>query len=203
MKLLSNKKPTTKLSFPRVGGVNSIGVWSGTGHDDQGLKPRSLTCMRQFRADPIKNYQAMYPIEEKCKKGLKDQTEILFSNPDEPHTHQGLSVLRNLEVDLNSKGMEPVFHIRTGPNPGDVINMLKTPGVVTKQMIQQWIIDLTQLGVYRTDGTRHPVCPFDVQNLQLSAEAVLNSCTPQLHQDLEDQLLPGERDGPMILHRTI
>ena len=159
--------------------------------------------MRQFRADPIKNYQAMYPIEEKCKKGLKDQTEILFSNPDEPHAHQGLSVLRNLEVDLNSKGMEPVFHIRTGPNPGDVINMLKTPGVVTKQMIQQWIIDLTQLGVYRSDGTRHPVCPFDVQNLQLSAEAVLNSCTPQLHQDLEDQLLPGERDGPMILHRTI
>ena len=40
--------------------------------------------------------------------------------------------------------MEYVFNIGTGPGLDDseVINMLKTPGVVTKKMLHQWTLDL-------------------------------------------------------------
>ena len=94
-------------------------------------------------------------------------------------------------------GLEAVFQIQT---TGDSLDMLKTPGLVTEEIVKTWIDDLTVDGVHDSAGfRRHAVCPYDKINLQLSAEAILNSCSDNLRQDLLDTITPKKRYGPWVL----
>ena len=78
--------------------------------------------------------------------------------------------------------------------------MLKTPGLVTEEVVETWIDDLTLDGAMPPSSfQRHPACPYDKINLQLSAEAILNSCSDNLRQDLLDTITPKKRHGPWVL----
>jgi hypothetical protein len=73
MKFLQAYKAPTKLATigqPRAGGINATGAWTGSGSGQLGAEPFSGYCMRAFQADPVKNHQAMAPIEERCRRGL-------------------------------------------------------------------------------------------------------------------------------------
>ena len=90
---------------------------------------------------------------------------MLFCRDTEPNARQGTCVLCELKVFLIERGLEPVFRIRTGTKDDDVVDMLKTPGLVDETMLQKWIEDLTANGVLKSasEGTGcHPICDTDL-----------------------------------------
>ena len=100
------------------------------------------------------------------------------------------------------KGLEPIFHIITPEGP--VLNMFRTPGLISPEVLKTWIKDLTTDGVWdHTDPdnpTRFPVCPYDVENLGISGQAVLASCTEGLKQRIKDAVQPKDRNGPTLFY---
>ena len=188
---------TPAIQKPRVGGVNAVGAWTGEGAQGLGLHPKSGLCMRQFKASELKGYQALLSIEEKCKGGLQAKGDFVFGLPGEKHHDKGALLLRELDELLTDARMEGVFHVVL-PD-GTMIDMLKQPGFVTKEMVETWIKDLTVDGVRDGNGGRHPVCPFDLTNIQYSFHTIINSCTPLLRQDLLDSLSPVAHTGPQVL----
>ena len=57
-----------ELTAPRNGGKTVTGVWTGNGASGLGTEPTSSLCMRDFNTDLIKNYNALAPIEDRCKR---------------------------------------------------------------------------------------------------------------------------------------
>ena len=98
-------------------------------------------------------------------------------------------------------GMEGVFRIATAT--GDTIDMWKSPGLISKDMVATWMDDLTNDGVHDGYGKRFPVCPHDMTNLQPSAEAILNSCSEFLCSDLHASIGPAEKFGPIVLYKVL
>ncbi|CAB9530776.1 hypothetical protein SEMRO_3037_G342590.1 [Seminavis robusta] len=106
-------------------------------------------------------------------------------------------------------GMESVFRIIQ--TDGTQLDMLLQPGMVSSDIERTWHKDLTVNGVIKVDDQGCPVmvngavdrfaqCSYDAQNLHWSGEAVLNSCSPTLMQDLK-QVIPklANRTGPHVL----
>ena len=71
---------------PRVGGVDSIGSWTGKGARGLGKDLRGPNCRRIFISpDPLKAYNAWVPVEKACKTGVPDE-DLHFSMSSEPHS---------------------------------------------------------------------------------------------------------------------
>jgi hypothetical protein len=157
--------------------------------------------MRTFDTDVIKNHQAMAPIEDRCKKGLRDSPELLFCMPDEPNAGTIVNSIRALEDHIILCGMEGAFNIIVGDHSGlTTLNMLQRPGRVTAAIVDAWCEASLDIGVPRVQSPGyHPICPHDCTNLLWSAEAILNYCTEILHQDLKLVIPPKDRTGPKVL----
>jgi hypothetical protein len=83
---VSVTKAATGRSTPRPPPLATPGpapVWNGNGASDRLGEPNCTYCMRTFDTDAIKSHQAMSPIEDRCKKDLRDSPELLFCIPDE------------------------------------------------------------------------------------------------------------------------
>ena len=203
MQFLQAYKAPTKLTTidqPRAGGVNTTGAWTGSGSGQLGTEPFSGYCMRSFQADPIKNHQAMAPIEERCRRGLSSATtDPLFSMAGEPDADKTVLSIKAFEKLVMYCGMDSVFYIVL--DDGSKVNMLKEPGLVTKTMVDTWCEDVLSKGVHRnpTLGIRYPPCPFDKTNMSWSGDALLNSCTVALRTDLETRVAIQDRTGPNLL----
>ena len=185
----SYSKATKKLKAPRVGGLaKHKGVWTGHGRNEEELEPVSMFCYREFLYDDLKSMQAISNNEEQCKQGLRTTTTVLFCRDTEEHGGKGAMVLKELDQYFMNHGLEGVFQIQTSTG---TLDMLKTPGLVTEDIVSTWLDDLTVDGVHDPAGfNRHPICPYDKINLQLSAEAILNSCSDTLRQDLLNTVPP-------------
>ena len=196
-------KPKTSptLVSPRVGGMSHQGVWTGFGRNQDQWVPVSHYCYRQFAYDDMKSMQALSTIEEHCKQGLSATHTVLFCRDTEPNAGKGALVLQELERFMINHGMEGVFRIVTAT--GDKIDMWKSPGLISKEMVATWMDDLTDDGVHDGYGKRLPVCPHDMTNLQLSAEAILNSCSESLRSDLYASIGPAEMFGPIVLYKVL
>jgi hypothetical protein len=196
-------KPT--LQTPRLGGLNVTGVWTGSGASGLLLEPNSTHCMRTFATDVIKNHQAMAPIEDRCKKGLRDSPELLFCMPDEPNAGTIVSSIRALEDHIILCGMEGAFTILTATSSNVTsVNMLQSPGRITTEIVDAWCQASLTDGIPKFDTTnnsidKHAICPHDRTNMLWSADAVLNSCTETLRQDLKLVIPPQDRTGPKVL----
>jgi uncharacterized OB-fold protein len=171
------------------------------GASGSGLRPYSKYCMREFKTDPIKNHQHMHPIEDKCKQGLRDSPELHFSLSHEPNANSVVTSIRAFEKFINNCGMDGVFTITD--HHLETINFLQQPGLVNQQNIDDWIDSILLQGVWHKDSTgtisRHPVCQHDLTNMDWSAEAVLNSCTPALRYDLENKVDIQFHNGPKLM----
>ena len=94
--------------------------------------------------------------------------------------------------------MEPIFIIHQ--KHGDMINMLQEPGLLTEDMVDTWIDDLTILGVWDSvNAARLPVCDYDIKNMTFAGKALLNSCTEGLQLLIKATLKPKEMSGPKVL----
>ena len=137
----SHRNPAKQLQAPRVGGLaKHKGVWTGHGRNEEGLEPVSMYCYREFTNDGLKSMQAISNNEEQCKRGLRVVTTVLFCRDTEEHGGKGAMVLKELDQYLMNHGMEAVFQIQTGTG---TLDMLKTPGLVTEEVVKTWIDDLT------------------------------------------------------------
>ena len=159
--------------------------------------------MRDFNTDEVKNFNAMSPIEEKCQKGLLNQASLWFSMPDESNAKLVVSSLIAFEERVINHGLEGVFLIVQVD--GTVLNMLQEPGMCTTATVDAWCTDLLTVGARskRDPSIRSPVCAYDRVNLMWSGEALLNSCTEALKQDLKLSLPPDDRSGPKLLMALI
>jgi hypothetical protein len=128
--------PTEQATIgqPRAGGVNDTGAWTGSGSGQPVTEPLSGYCMRAFQADPIKNHQAMAPIEERCRSGLSSvTTDPLFSIlADEPDAYKTVLFIKAFEKLVIYYGMDSVFYIVL--DDGSKVNMLREPGLVTPKL---------------------------------------------------------------------
>jgi hypothetical protein len=198
---LQSNRTAPALVSPRHGSISPTGVWTGMGASGSGLRPYSKYCMREFKTDPIKNHQHMHPIEDKCKQGLRDSPELHFSLSHEPNANSVVTSIRAFEKFINNCGMDGVFTITD--QHLDTINFLQQPGLVNQQNIDDWINSILLQGVWHKDPTgticRHPVCQHDLTNMDWSAEAVLNSCTPALRYDLENKVDIQFHNGPKLM----
>jgi hypothetical protein len=183
---------------PRNGGLTTAGAWTGMGAGGLGSEPFSNYCMREFDIDIHKNHTAMSPVQDKCKGGLKDRPECMFSLPHEPNGKTVVLAIRAFEKFTIECGLDGVFDIIQ--SDGTELKFLQEPGMVDQACVDAWCSDLLDDGVYTKggNGSREAVCPYDRTNLFWSGEAVLNSCSPTLRQDLEHQILMADRTGPKV-----
>ena len=142
------------------------------------MQPASGNCMRYFKGNELKAFQALQSVEDKCKAGLQAKGTLVFGLQGETHFDKGALLLRELDECLTYNGLEGVFQIVN--SDGTTIDMLKQPGFVSTDLVESWVKDLADLGVHDGAGNRLAVCEFDVMNLQYSFRAILNSCTPLL-----------------------
>jgi len=170
------------------------------GAGNQGLTPKSASCMRDFKTDEVKNFNAMSPIEEKCQKGLLDQA---FSMPDESNANLVVTSLIVFEEHMINHSMEGVFHIIR--IDGTILNMLQEPGMCTTSVVDLWCVDLLVMGarIKGNPSSQSPLCTYDRTNLMWSGKALLNSCTEALKQDLKLSVMPDDRNGPKLLMALI
>jgi hypothetical protein len=121
--------------------------------------------------------------------------------PDEPNAGTIVNSIRALEDHIILCGMEGAFNIIIGGHSGlTTLNMLQRPGRVTAAIVDAWCEASLDTGVPRVQSPGyHPICPHDRTNLLWSAEAVLNSCTEILRQDLKLVIPPEDRTGPKVL----
>ena len=141
IKNMGTRSTTTKpqLTAPRLGGQNVTGIWTGSGASGLLEEPNSTNCMRTFDTDVIKNHQAMSPIEDRCKKGLRDSPELLFCMPDEPNAGTIVNSIRALEDHLTLCGMEGAFQIfQPTPTGITTLHMLQSPGRITTEIVDAW-----------------------------------------------------------------
>jgi len=106
-------------------------------------------------------------------------------------------------------GMEGVFHVVAAD--GTITYMLQEPGRCTSSAIDLWCVDLLTTGVIQAPPTAtctggmlgtptcHLPCKYDRINMLWSGEALLNSCTDALKQDLKLTVDPDNHFDPKLL----
>lgn len=199
--LEKRKKAASTTQKPRCGGVYFIGAWTGGGDPTDKKKPYSNLCIRKFNSpDIFKTVNTMTAIETGCKAGMSNhKSGALFADKDEPNTDQFVPYLRIFRDIVRLTGMEGVFIIIT--RTGIVINMFDSPGLITQEILDQWIEDLLTKGVIDLNDTttRLKVCPHDATNLSWSGSALMSSCTEGLKVTIQNNLTEDKRVGPRIL----
>ena len=203
----AGKRSVPQFVKPRVGGIDTTGVWTGQGSKGDCDVPRSDWCYRDsFSSCPIKASDFMSKKREYIKGGLpKSGSPLLFSSPEEPNSDQFVAVLRALEELVTETGQDGIYTITFKDET--TINMFQEPGLVSPEILDKWIDDLTNKGAYGQDPTsgnwvRLPVCDFDNKCLAISEGQILNSCTEGLKQRIRDALATGTGNGPRALYEV-
>ena len=185
---------------PRVGGVDSIGAWTGYGAGAEGLSPRTTNCYRKLCGDEVKSLSQLSYIESHCRAGLKGINGPLFCQEHEPGAQKTITVLTALDSFLESYGIESVFVIQFSNR---YVNMIKSPTGVDDSIMDDWIHSLTISGVEIETYVNAPLCLYDRKNLELSYDAVINSCSEDLAREIRSLLSPSQRSGPQALHEIL
>ena len=198
-----NKAAPTKMitTMPRVGGIDGTGAWTGFGLNNA---PKSTNCMRAFHGnDVLKAYGVIQKIEAACQAGISTKPALYFCLTEELEAGNGCEFIQSLQAFEHfaiQVGLEGIFHIIQ--SDGTTINMFQDTGSVTVPMVDTWCEQLATTGISYIQNGRPvtlPVCEHDITNMRWSAEALLNSCTEALKEDIKHQVEESDRSGPKIL----
>jgi hypothetical protein len=152
--------------------------------------------MRAFKAEPLKEHQALKPVKEACNERITKE-KMPFSLKREPNGSRLCLCIRNMEENLQDHAMEPICNIIT--NQGEVINKLHEPGLVTEEIVDEWLEDPTIIGVWDpVTQARLPMCPYGYTNMIMSGREMMNSCTEGLQLLLKEGSKPKHMNGPKI-----
>ena len=133
LKAGQQSKPT--LTQPRVGGVDSIGVWTGYGADADPSQPKSEACYREYAgSDPLKSLTHRTTTSKTCRAGLSGHPSgMQFATKSEPNSDQFVTCLQMYEQVSHNCGFGYIFKIVL-PN-GTECDMFKSPGLVTTDVL--------------------------------------------------------------------
>ena len=126
--------------------------------------------------DESKNYAQVSAIEEKCWLGLKSMGSPYFCLETESDAKHVVTAILNLQVFLETHGLEPVFEIIK--SDGTKVSMLAQPAMLDASLMKEWMQALRQDGVPDGKGGTLPLCSYDKTNLEWSYDAIMNSCSP-------------------------
>jgi hypothetical protein len=76
---------------------------------------------------------------------------------------------------MEERGMDTVFYV-LDPVTNSETYLLSKWGSASPTKIETWVAALWS-GVLKSDGTCHPVCDYDFDNLKWSGKAILSSIT--------------------------
>jgi len=97
---------------PRIGGTNAVGVWTGYGDNEEGLKPSSGMAFREFFTTAIKAHALQVVVNRACRGGLSNIPGApLFSLPHEADGSKLVPCLQALRKFLIFQGLEGIFTI--------------------------------------------------------------------------------------------
>ena len=190
-------KPTNALVKPRSGGIDSTGAWTGEGINGS---PKSFNCMRAFHGgDPLKTFTALKSIETECTKGL--DAALQFSLKDEPNGCSFVQSFKAFHDLVVLTGTDGVFTIILDDGV-TTYNMFLDAGMISATMVTDWIDKLLNDGVLlATNGqpTRLQICSHDATNCRWSAEALFNSCSEALKEEIRNTVPATKWNGPWLL----
>ena len=186
---------------PRIGGIDENGIWTGRGKAAKGLIVKDCNCHRKLDLGN-KSLSEQSKIKAHCKKGLEDKPEYRFALSTEKTEAKLNDTLRQMETFMINHGLEGCFDIVT---KSERINMFRQFGRVSDTMAQEWIDDVLVNGVLVSTGRdhRYQVCPYDTDAMEISGEAVLNSCSASLKRTIMRELADEERNGASVFFAAI
>jgi hypothetical protein len=186
--------PSQERKGPRVGGISGGIAWTGGSN----LPSKQLaipTSVNQFRPSDYKNGKT---AAQTAQQGLCD--EMKLSDGSEKGTILFTTWINEISAHMKEYGMDTVFRV-TNFDENLEWNMLDSWGICEyRTQVLNWVNSLHE-GVY-VNGTRQPVCPYDIQNLQWSGKMILNSITKTFRSLLVSDLGPTP-DGPIILCKIV
>ena len=96
---------------------------------------------------------------------------------------------------LEERGLESIFRIEKEPE--NETYLLESWGEVDKDDVAEWVTKLKAEGVPKKDGSKLPVCEYDLTNLRWLAAAVRDSLNIKLWNSIEKDL-GYDATGPEI-----
>ena len=168
---------TPQTTAPRVGGVIPDGAqgepWTGGSNLVTKPSPTHLTQRRPYK------YASSQSLLSKIEAGT---TEKLGAN-DEPATcsfehWMRLQAHHHIKMGMDTPFLMPNDTWTLETNLFECFNK-------TLADVKPWIKQLKEIGVKDAHGTVHPVCPYDVQNLEYSALFILGSLTTKFRSEIE------------------
>ena len=187
---------------PRVGGIDENGIWTGRGKAAKGLIIKDYNCYRKLDLGN-KSLSEQSKIKAYCKKGLEDKPEYRFVLSTEKTETKLNDTLRQMETFMINHGLEGCFDIVT---KSERINVFRQFGRVSDTMAQQWIDDVLINGVLASStgrDHRYNICPYDADAMEISGEAILNSCSASLKRTIMRELADEERNGVSVFLAAI
>ena len=176
---------------PRIGGGTDLDTWwTGGSNLNRIERPRSVNARRPT------DFRSLEKIESNCTKGLPENRR-LGTPDDKEYTISLTAWINEVRHDMESKGMDTVFHVLEFVNVTETY-LLTNWGGVSPEMLFTWI-NVLQRGSIAANITP---CRFDQDNLRWSAEAIKNSITTRLYEEIESDLEFGAT-GPEIFYAIV
>ena len=122
-----------------------MGTWTGRGIDQQGTAPSTKWARRQFRGDPLKRFQLEQAITTHIQRGLNGIGGSHFAMAGEASSDKALVSIRLLQQYVIDHGFDGVTLIQFKRG---TIDMFKTPGFLSQELIDTWEKDLLTNGVF-------------------------------------------------------
>jgi hypothetical protein len=165
---------------PRLGGGTDKYTWWTGGSN---LKPR--TRRASIYACRPEDFRALEKVEYYIRNGVKEEDRLGL--PTEKAYKTTLTEwIATVKSHVENCGMDSVFRLFL-----DGVHehyLFDEWGEVTMDDIDQHVEDLTSNGVHNSDTTRHPVCPFDVENVDRTREMIKATISREFYNALGPKL---------------
>lgn len=186
--------------IPRVGNIDSNGVWTGLGKGNKKKIVKDYCCYRNLDLQH-KTLAEVSKITKACKVGLEDPNYHFVLATEKSETKLN-DTLREMETFIVDHGLEGCFNLIT--KEGE-LNAFRHFGRISDEMANTWIDDVLRDGVFTSPGSsmRYELCPYDADNMEISGDAILNSCSPALKRTIMRELQVEERNGVSVFFSAI
>ena len=202
---------------PRIGGLEGPpgdrDAWTGGSNLHPLQSPPSVKAIRPSQFKFKKGSQ------ESCEKGIRESDHLSRANDAGTKDKPAITLtswLTTIDKHLVSTGMDTVFRILVYKDGSyQERYLLKEWGSLSKSDVQTWVRELQETGVRSSRGvspdtptsgestiSRLPVCHYDKQNLEMSANFLRESIKSDLWTKIE-RSLPEKATGPELLYRII
>ena len=204
---MSRRADPTK---PRVGGLEGPpgdrDAWMGGSNLST---PTKLASIKAIRPSQFKFKKGM---QEMCEKGIRETDHLGRANDHGTKEKPAITLtswLTTIDKHLVATGMDTVFRVLVWKNDHyKEFYLLKEWGNLMKAQVNTWVDELQISGVRVTPtdsstlGARLALCPYDKQNLKMSATFIRESIKTDLWTKIE-RTLPDKITGPALLFRII